>query len=55
MAHTTTYKELLKDKIKYMQSIVGSFLYYAWALDFTMLTTLNDISTTQAKPTINTS
>ena len=54
MAESTIYKELPKDKIRHIQSIAGTFLYYARALDFTMLTVLNDIATTQAKPTTKT-
>ena len=32
---------------------MGSFLYYARALDLTMLPALNEIASQQAKPTIN--
>jgi len=39
---------------KTIQSITGSFLYYARALDLTMLPGLNDIGRTQAKPTTGT-
>ena len=39
------------NQISHIQSITGSFLYYARAMDFTMLTALNNIGTTQAKPT----
>jgi len=38
-------------EIKNIQSINGSFLYYARALDSTMLVGLNEISRQQAKPT----
>ena len=48
MAQNIHYREL--DNAKYIQSIAGTFLCYARALDFTMLTALNDIGTTQAKP-----
>ena len=34
-----------------VQSITGSILYYARAVDPTMLPALNDIATQQAKPT----
>ena len=51
MAHDPQHKLLPKDKIRHIQSIAGSFLYYARAQDFTMLTALNDIGTSQAKPT----
>ena len=39
---------------KYIQQVVGSLLYYARALDNTILPALNDISTQQSKPTENT-
>lgn len=42
---------LSPDKIVYIQQAVGTLLYYARALDNTMLTTLNDIGTQQALPT----
>ena len=45
------HKELPKSDIKHIQSIAGSFLYFARAMDYTMLVSLNDIGTTQAKPT----
>jgi len=35
----------------YIQQIVGSLLYYARALDNTILTALNDISSQQSNPT----
>ena len=38
-------------KIKEIQSATGCFLYYARAIDNTMLHGINEISTTQAKPT----
>ena len=37
----------------YIQQVVGSLLYYARALDNTILPALNDISTQQSKPTEN--
>ena len=39
---------------KYIQSAVGSLLYYARAIDSTMLPALNQIGTQQAQPTENT-
>ena len=42
---------LLPKDIKYIQVVVGTFLYYARALDNTMLTALNDIGSQQALPT----
>ena len=41
-------------QIKHVQSITGSFLYYARALDSTMLPALNEIASSQSKPTLNT-
>ena len=46
MAETTTYKELPRDKIRHIQSITGTFLYYAHALDFKIIMALNNIVTT---------
>ena len=37
--------------IKKVQSVVGTFLYYARAIDNTILPALNEISASQAKPT----
>ena len=37
--------------IKYVQQVVGSLLYYARAIDGSMLTALNTIGSEQAKPT----
>ena len=39
---------------KYIQQGVGSFLYYARAIDMRILLALNDIATQQAKPTEST-
>ncbi len=39
---------------KHVQQIVGSFLYYAWAVDPTILMALSEISSQQAAPTDNT-
>ena len=51
----TKHSPLLPKKdVKHIQSIVGYFLYYARALDYTMLPGLNEISCTQAKPTKHT-
>ena len=47
--------KLLGDADKnYIQQILGSFLYYAQAIDITILLALNDIATQQAKPTEST-
>ena len=40
-----------KIEIRRIQAIVGTFLYYARAVDCTMLPALNQISTQQSKPT----
>ena len=42
---------LSPSETKWIQSVVGSFLYYARAIDCTILTALNHIGTTQAQPT----
>ena len=42
---------LLPDKIKYVQSIIGTFLYYARAIDGTMLPAIAQIAQQQAQPT----
>ena len=39
---------------KWVQSVIGSFLYYCRALDCTIATTLNDLARQQSKPTTNT-
>ena len=44
-------KHLPEKEIKRIQQIVGSFLYYARGLDYTLLPSVNDASITQAKPT----
>jgi hypothetical protein len=40
--------------MKRIQQIVGRFLYYAWAVNPTILMALSDIATQQAAPTENT-
>ena len=40
-----------KDDEKYICGVVGSFLYYARAVDLTILTALSDIASEQSKPT----
>ena len=40
--------------IKYVQSVVGSLLYYSRAVDLTMLPALNEIAAVQARPTRDT-
>ena len=39
---------------KKVQSVTGSMLYYAHALDYTMLPVINEISSQQSNPTENT-
>ena len=53
MVNNPQYKKLPQKEITYVQSVTGTFLYYARALDFTMLPALNDIGITQASPTEN--
>jgi hypothetical protein len=36
---------------KKIQQVIGSLLYYAWAVNLTILMALSDISTQQAAPT----
>ena len=51
-ATTQDTSPLLPPKeVKHIQSIIGSFLYYARAIDLTMLPALNEISRRQASPT----
>jgi hypothetical protein len=44
-------RPLSKEEKKYIQQVIGTFLYYGQAVDSTMLTTLSSIASTQAKPT----
>ena len=55
MAPDPNSSELLDQQgIKFIQTVVGIFLYYAQDLDPTMLRALNDISRVQARPTKDT-
>ena len=45
---------LLPKDTKYIQSVVGSFLYYARAIDNTMLPALSQIAHQQSSPTVTT-
>ena len=45
---------ITEKRIKRIQRIIGKFLYYARAIDVTMLHALNDISTMVSKATTNT-
>ena len=49
-----TSEPLSPSGTKNIQRIVGSFLYYARAVDNAIHTVLNDIATTQASPTMKT-
>ena len=52
MAPDPDSSEFLDQKgIKFIQTVVGIFLYYARALNPTMLRALNEISRIQARPT----
>jgi hypothetical protein len=44
-------KLLSKEEKKYIQQIIGTFLYYGQAVDSTMLTVLSLIGSNQAEPT----
>ena len=50
----TTSPPLGKDAAKYVQAVAGTLLYYARAVDNTILTALSAIATEQANPTENT-
>jgi hypothetical protein len=49
-----TSPPLSKEDKKYVQEVVGTFLYYAQFVNSTMLTALGSIATQQANPTKNT-
>jgi hypothetical protein len=49
-----TSPPLSKEDKKYVQEVVGMFLYYARCVDSTILTALGSIATQQANPTKNT-
>jgi len=44
-------RELNKEEKRYVQQVVGTFLFYGRAVDATMLPALSAIASTQAKPT----
>jgi hypothetical protein len=44
-------KLLSKEEKKYIQQVLGTFLYYGQVVDLTMLTALSSLTSTQAKPT----
>ena len=43
-----------KEEKKFIQQVVGTFLYYGRAVDGTMLTALSVIASEQASPTVTT-
>ncbi len=45
---------LPKEDKKFIQEVIGTFLYYAQCVDSTMLTAFGSIATQQANPTENT-
>ena len=45
---------LSNDRKTFVQEVVGVFLYYARAVDYTMLTALGSLAVQQASPTENT-
>ena len=49
-----TSRTLSKDEKKYIQQVLGTFLYYGRAVDSTMLTALSSIASAQAEPTEDT-
>ena len=50
----TTIPKVSAEEKKYIQQVVGSFLYYARAVDMTILHALNSIAAEQADPTVRT-
>jgi hypothetical protein len=50
---TDTLALLLKEDKKFIQKVIGTFLYYAQCVDGTMLAVLGSIATQQANPTKN--
>ena len=54
MPKKTTSPKVSAEEKKYMQQVVGSFLYYARAVDMTILHALNSIAAEQADPTVRT-
>ncbi len=47
---TDTLPKLNKDKKRFIQKVLGMFLYYARAIDSTMLTALSMLALEQANP-----
>eukprot|EP00804_Cyclotella_cryptica_P003481 CCRYP_002116-RA/>CCRYP_002116-RA protein AED:0.42 eAED:0.42 QI:0/0/0/1/0/0/2/0/336 len=50
-ASADTAPALGKQQKTFVQEVIGVFLYYAWAVDCTMLTALGSLTTQQANPT----
>ena len=46
-----TSQRLFPSEKKYIQDVIGTFLYYGRAVDSTMLTALSAIASAQAEPT----
>eukprot|EP00804_Cyclotella_cryptica_P002890 CCRYP_009397-RA/>CCRYP_009397-RA protein AED:0.35 eAED:0.35 QI:0/-1/0/1/-1/1/1/0/410 len=53
-ATADTASALGKHQKTFVQEVIGVFLYYAWAVDCTMLTALGSLATQQANPTTTT-
>jgi len=51
LASTDTFAPLNDTDTKFIQQVVGVFLYYARTIDSTMLAPISKISSRQAKPT----
>jgi hypothetical protein len=45
---------LPKEDMKFIEEVIGTFLYYVRCIDSTMLAALGSIATQQANPTENT-
>ena len=54
MPKKITSPKVSAEEKKYIQQVVGSFLYYARAVDMTILHALNLIAAEQADPTVRT-
>ena len=51
IVHESESPPLAKDKKKYVQQVLGSFLYYARAIDMTILHALSAVASEQTNPT----
>ena len=54
VADSDTSPPLNKSDKKFIQKVAGTFIYYSWAVDATMLPALSSIATQQANPTEHT-